>query len=152
MRGRSCATRQHEGREPVKKLSVVVLCFLVVAITIFLIWLHDLRASHALAGLQQQVTEKRLVISKLKTNTVILQEFIDADEPFGTRLAAKAKQQNPRLSDDEFKKWLGANAADLRAKALNDIRLVPELIAAREQEVADLQSMMVKGGPWLFYR
>ncbi len=135
-----------------KKLSVVVLCSLVLGIAVFLIWLHDLRVSYALTGLQQQVTEKQLVISKLKTNTGILQEFIDADDPFDTRLAAKAKQQNPTLSDAEFRQWLEANSVDLRSKALDDIKLVPQFIAAREQEVADLQSMMDEGGPWLFYR
>jgi len=99
------------------------------------------------------VADKQLVISKLKEGAGILQEFLASDDPLKTRLAAKARQQNPEATEDQFRRWLKDNVADLRAKARNDAKLIPQAIAAREREMTDLQARMgERGGPWLFFR
>ena len=101
-----------------RRLSVAVLFALVVGITVFLVWLHDLRASNALSQLQQRVTDKQLLISKLEKNTTVLQEFLDSDDPVNTRLAAEAKRQNPEMSEEQFRQWLQVNGKPLRSSAL----------------------------------
>jgi len=136
-----------------RKLSVAVLFVLVVGITVFLVWLHDLRASNALSQLQQRVVDKQLVISKLEKNTSVLQEFLDSNDPVNTRLAAEAKRQNPKMSEEQFRQWLQVNGKPLRVKVENDIKNLPAALTVRRKELADLQSDLDSHGkPWLFYR
>jgi hypothetical protein len=136
-----------------RKLSVAVLFVLVVGITVFLVWLHDLRASNALSQLQQRVVDKQLVISKLEKNTSVLQEFLDSNDPVNTRLAAEAKRQNSEMSEEQFRQWLQVNGKSLRVKVENDIKTLPAALTVRRKELADLQSDLDSHGkPWLFYR
>ncbi len=136
-----------------KKLSIAVLCVLVGGITVFLLWLHDLRASYALSEMQLQIVDKRLVVSKLEDNTRVLQEFLASDTPLNTRLAAEVRRQNPEVTEDQFPQWLQMNEAVLRAKAENVIRSIPAVLTARKAELTDLQSQVDDcGKPWIFHR
>jgi biopolymer transport protein ExbB/TolQ len=137
----------------VKKLSVAVLCILVVGITVFLIWLHDLRAYRGLSELQQQIVDKELVISELQKNTGVLQEFLDSDDPVDTRFAAQGRSQNPEMSEEQFRRRLQVNGESVRSKVENHIKRLPAALAARRRELADLLSRLDgHGKPWLFYR
>ncbi|MHC5054685.1 MAG: hypothetical protein ACYTKD_08205 [Planctomycetota bacterium] len=134
-----------------KKISVVVVCILVVGAALFLVWLHDLRASGAVSELQQEAADKRLVISKLEKNTGVLREFVASDDPMDTRLAAEIRRQNSQLGEDEFRQWLRVNAPALRGKVQDDIGKMPAVIAARKQELADIQSRLDRcARPWVF--